>query len=184
MMFSSSMLFTGKHAVIIKKYSKTKTNQGEPINYMISNGETNPAPTTIFSSYYACIYAAAALGLLNKKKSGPDPNDPQKEVTANIFGDMFVEHRDELMYLYHLMILSDEELSLTEDERVRKAFSIVPKEKEPLEMEYFKKFIYGGLELLDSSFASCGTYEDIANALGKMMVDYQDIFTQTTSPEA
>jgi hypothetical protein len=169
------MVFFGKYAQLIKKYSQSKQGDSS-VDWIISDGEGKTGPAHLFSTYYSCLYAAAVLGLLEQRKIQPAADSIDRSAQkADVFADMIVSHHDQLVYLYKLMVLTDPEIQLSNDERVRKAFTSVPKEKETIEMDYFKEYIYGGLEIIDDLFGKASSYEDISNAVSRMIQKYESL---------
>lgn len=169
-MFAKSIRLYGEYALVLKKYTKVSKEE-ESIPFSLVNGEdAKPQKAYIFETMYQCLITAAILGLINDRKEKESNN---KTVDATVFGEMVVKNNSTFKIIYEQMILTDKNLLLSNDERIRKAFTpIEGDEYEKNEEEYFLSYVRGGLLIIDEMFSHCGSYEDLAYALSKIEFDY------------
>ena len=159
--FSGDKSIYGVYAAIIKKYSRTTDTDAEEWN--VSNGEDSAKPVKIFATYIDCLYAAAALGLSKGLKIKEQLSANDKKMRANILASAWKTRQVDFMYLYRLMILTDKELPMSKDERVKKACSDIPESQEEMEFNYFLQFAYGGLIEMDKTFKDINDYTGLSN---------------------
>ena len=171
-MFDDDLSIYGEYARIIKKY--TKTADGDADVWLLENGEDAHKSSKIFGTYIDCLYCGAALGLAKKHKIKEKTASLDKKMRANILASAWKSRQRDFNYLYILMILTDPDLSITKDERVKKAFSDVPDAIADTEMEFFLSYAYGGLLELDRMLSDVSSYTDLANKVLQICVDYKD----------
>lgn len=165
-MFDKQIRITGIHADYIRKYSKDK--QGENAAYFtLDNNEGKTDNYYIFDTILQCYMCAAMIGIIEKKSS---PVDNTKTTPANIFAEIINKNRGTLERIYHHMVISTY-TDLGIDSRIKKAFS-VDKENEAEEEERLNGYVRGGLEIINERFSNCKTFEDVANAIHDLTVDY------------
>jgi hypothetical protein len=159
----------GKHAAILKKYSRDKQAE-DKIEFVLNNNDGKRVPVYIFENMYQCFAISAVLGLIHNKKaeesSGPE--------YATIFADMLNKPQNNgmLMRIFENMVFSDPDLCLSMDERVKKAFTPMSDDEKKENLEYFKRYVRGGLEIIDDMFKNCSTYEDITNVFINIKTNY------------
>ena len=171
-MFSDDLSIYGEYARIIKKY--TKTADGDADSWLLANGEDAPKSSKIFGTYIDCLYCGAAIGLAKKLKIQERPSASDKKMRANILASAWKSRQRDFNYLYILMVLTDPDLAITKDERVKKAFSDVPDSIADVEMEFFLSYAYGGLVELDHMLSDITSYADLANKICQICIDYKD----------
>ena len=168
--FDGDKLIFGKYATIIKKYSRTSDQSA--VQWKLSNGEnSNKQVLNLFSSYIDCLYTAAALGLSKqiKIKEAPDKSDK-----ANILASAWKPRQMDFLYLYRLMILTDKDLPLTDEERAKKICDDIPEDQEEKEFNYFLQFAYGGLIELDKELSEIQDYVGLSNYVCSLAADIID----------
>lgn len=161
MIFSGDKSIYGKYAQIIKKYSKSSDADAE--EWELSNGEDSPLPVKIFNTYIDCLYAGAAIGLAKKLKIKDFTLNQEVKMRANILASAWKNRQMDFMYLYQLMILTDKELNLSKDERIKKVFNDIPESQKEIEFNYFLQFAYGGLIELDKILSEIHDYIGLSN---------------------
>ena len=165
-MFDKQIRIYGKHADIIRKYSKDKQGSDEQ-HFLVDDNEGKQKNIYLFENILQCYMCAAMVGISNRKTAEADSN---KDKTANIFADILFKNRSNLQRIYQHMILS-ENSEETVDGTIKKAFSI-NKANADTEEDRVAAYVRGGLEIIDNYFSSCSSYEDVANKL----MDFLDEF--------
>ena len=120
------------------------------------------------------MYAGAAIGLAKGIKIKESVPTQDKKMRANILASAWKNRQVDFMYLYRLMILTDKELNMTKDERVKKACSDIPESQEENEFNYFLQFAYGGLVELDKILGEIHDYTGLSNYASLVYSDLQD----------
>lgn len=170
--FSGDKSIYGRYAQIIKKYSRSNDTDAE--EWKLSNGEDAASLAKIFNTYIDCLYAGAAIGLAKGIKIKESVPTQDKKMRANILASAWKNRQVDFMYLYRLMILTDKELNMTKDERVKKACSDIPESQEENEFNYFLQFAYGGLVELDKILGEIHDYTGLSNYASLVYSDLQD----------
>ena len=169
--FSGDKSIYGKYASIIKKYSRT--NDADAEEWKLSNGEDSSQPVKLFGTYVDCLYAGAAIGLSKGLKIKESSSTIDKKMRANILASAWKNRQVDFIYLYRLMILTDKDLPLSKDERVKKACTDIPESQEDNEFNYFLQFAYGGLIELDKMLSDIQDYTGISNYVSSLYADLQ-----------
>lgn len=170
--FSGDLSIYGRYATVIKKYSKT--NDGDAEEWKISNGEDQAKPAKIFNAYVDCLYCAAAIGLAKRLKIKEPIPSSEKNTKANILASAWKNRAEGYTYLYRLMILTDEDLKLSNDDRVKKVCSDIPESEAQAEMDYFLSFAYGGLLEMDRMFSDVHSFAELADLACSVYEDFSD----------
>ena len=169
-MFTKTIRLYGQYANILKKYVKANKDDDLVSFQLTNNDDGKPQKAYIFETMYQCLITAAILGMIHDKR---EPESSDKETYATIFNEVLVKNNTTLKIIYEQMVLTDKHLDLSNDERIRKAFTpITGEENERKEEEYFLTFVRGGLLVLDEMFNKCQTYEDLANELTRIQLKY------------
>lgn len=170
--FSGDKSIYGKYAQIIKKYSRSNDTDAE--EWKLSNGENAASQAKIFNTYIDCLYAGAAIGLAKNLRIKEQVPNQDKKMRANILASAWKNRQVDFMYLYRLMILTDKELNISKDERVKKACSDIPESQEENEFNYFLQFAYGGLIELDRILSEIHDYTGLSNYASTVFSELQD----------
>lgn len=170
--FSGDKSIYGKYAEIIKKYSRSSDTDAP--EWKLSNGENQAETVKIFNTYIDCLYAGAVLGLAKGKKIKESIQTQDKKIRANILASAWKNRQVDFIYLYRLMILTDKELNLSKDERVKKACTDIPESQEENEFNYFLQFAYGGLMELDKELSEIHDYVGLCNYSSMVFSELQD----------
>lgn len=168
-MFTKQIRFYGKHADIMRKYSKDKQG-ADAQHFTVINNSGEKKVIYLFETILQCYMVAAMLGIINKRTAEVDTS--KSTSTANIFADILIKNKGYLERIYHHLILS-EKGNLTADGIIKKAFTINKGEQDELEEKRLESYVRGGLEIIDEKFSSCQTYEDVANAIIDLNEDYR-----------
>lgn len=169
-MFSSQIRVNGKHAKIAKKYSNTNDENAEKLILQDTDGKNVKNITVnVFETLIDCFMTSTMLGIINDRKASDD-ND--KLINATVFVDMLNKKRSYLERIYQHMVLT-RYTNLDMDKRIKKAFGIIKEEDKKQELDNFKSYLLGGLEVLDEIFSKCVTLEDFCNELINFKLEYE-----------
>ena len=168
-MFTKQIRFYGKHADIMRKYSKDKQGS-DAQHYVVTNNAGEKKIIYLFETILQCYMVAAMLGIINKRTAEVD--NSKSSSTANIFADILLKNKGTLERIYQHMVLS-EESELSVDGIIKKAFTINKGDQDDIEEKRLESYVRGGLEIIDEKFSTCQTYEDVANAILDMNEDYR-----------
>lgn len=165
-MFDSNIQIFGKHAQIIKKYSKN-SQADATVSFIVLDQNGNSKEITLFNTMMQTYLVSCALGIASQKSAEitGDRND-----RANIFSEIVIKKREDLIRLVQFMLLTEENED-TINSKIKKAFSVRNMTDSSLE-EKLNGYALGGLEILDSYFGNCQTEEDVAHAIGDFNLDY------------
>jgi hypothetical protein len=171
-LFNDDVYIFGDYSRIIKKFSSTSDKDSE--SWKVSNGNDAAEIQKPFGTYIDCLYAAAAIGLARNKKIKQDSfTAAEKKNHANILSSAWRDRSKDFFYLYRLMLLTDPDLSLSKDERVKKAFTDVPDAVANVELAYFLSYAYGGLVEMEKMFDAVHDYKEFADLLSTLVLEYQ-----------
>jgi len=171
-LFNDDTSIFGNYARIIKKFSSTSDQESE--EWKVSNGIDSAVTEKPFGTYIDCLYTGAAIGLAkNAKVIQTDFSSSEKKIRANILSSAWRNRSKDFFYLYRLMILTDPDLPLTKDERVKKAFSDVPESLVPIEFNYFLCYAFGGLVEMEKMFDGVHDYKEFSDMISSLVLDYQ-----------
>ncbi|MEG0834522.1 MAG: hypothetical protein RR413_03665 [Christensenellaceae bacterium] len=154
-MFDKDYQIRGKHATYWKSLAKTPGNAVE-----ISNN------FKVFDNYLYVYMLAPIIGIMNNRKGFIDAADPNKD-TAGMLAAVQIKNQSKLKYIYRLVVLLDDSATLTQDERINRAFREENNDISILEgMKTFESYFLGGLEILYETFVnSCTTDDDYINKI-------------------
>ena len=156
-MFKSQISLYGKHAELLKKYSRDK--QGEKVVFSVTDNEGKQKEVFLFDNYIQGYMVSAMLGIYLRKST---PDDGNRSSEATIFADILTKKKGDLDTIVEFMILTEKEDN--PDKKIREAFSIDRENDAELERKV-SGYVRGGLEVIDEWFGKCKTYEDIANQI-------------------
>ena len=156
-MFKSQISLYGKHAELLKKYSRDK--QGEKVVFTVTDNEGKQKEIFLFDNYIQGYMVSAMLGIYLGKTSQEDGN---RSSEATIFADILTKKKGDLDTIVEFMILTEKEENV--DKKIRNAFSIDRDNEIELERRV-TSYVRGGLEVIDEWFGKCKTYEDVANQI-------------------
>ena len=176
-MFDKDMQIRGKHATYWKALTQLPGNAVETSKNF-----------KIFENYIYVYMVAPIIGLLNGRKGEYDPNDSSKD-TAGMLAEIQIKNGSKLRYIYRLIILSDDSLGMTDEEKINMAF----REDDNAEavkkgMDLYMAYFLGGLEVLYETFVQeCVTEEDyitkmfdfISDSKGEQEIDSLSVDIET-----
>ena len=166
-MFNNTIKINGKHAYIIKKYSKTSSAK-EEILFQVTGLDGELKDVYIFNDYMEAYMIAAMVGIIENKKSNADKVPTP---SATIFTEV-MEHRSRyLKTIVKYMILKEDSEDV--DLRIKKAFSLKRNLEEDIELQKeLDSYMRGGLEIIDGYFKDCNNFTDLGNQLLQFLQDY------------
>lgn len=132
-LFENEIEFTGKYATYVR-YLKDEAH--------------------IFNTYRDVYVMGAILGFLEGKKGTIDAKDDNVD-PASIFPAQLAKFKQELKFIYRIIMLLDESDKLSLEDRKNRAFRDDPEEnKETIKanMALFNDYVCGGVEYLYSQF--------------------------------
>jgi len=163
-MFDKEYEFKGKHARYVRELC----------------GE-NPKFPAIFGTFVDVYMVAPIIGTIYRRVAIVDK---EKERPASIFTDQFLSRRDDLKYIYKLVMLTDDKKT-DKEERINRAFRYGLDELESVEsVERFNKLILGGVEVLYERFiADAKVTEDMFNNFFSFLDEFNSVYVLETPIE-
>jgi hypothetical protein len=156
-MFNSNIEIYGKHAILLKKYSRDK--QGDRVTFTVTDNTGKEKEIFLFDNYLQGFMVSAMLGIYSHKMS-TDDGDRSNEAT--IFSDILIKKKGDLDTIVQFMILTEDDNNV--DKKIRDAFAIDRTNSLEIERRVIS-YVRGGLEVFDEWFGKCHTYEDVANQI-------------------
>ncbi|MFB5931823.1 hypothetical protein ACE8FZ_00770 [Peribacillus frigoritolerans] len=152
-MFERDLVISGKHAT----YTKFLVNEAN-----------------IFKRYIDVYMNGAILGFLYGRKVEKDKESSDK---ASIFADAFAKERMRCDFIYRLVMLLDD--SITVENRVDRAFRDDSKGEEDEDhkanLQLFYSYVLGGIEVLYEKFIEdCTTKEDYINRMYEVVSEFKE----------
>lgn len=163
-MFDKDMQIRGKYATYWKALTQLPGNANET--------STN---FKIFETYISTYMVAPIIGLLHGRRAYYDPSDDSKD-TAGMLAEIQIKNSQKLKYIYRLIILSDDSLGLTDEEKIDLAF----RETDDADavkkgMELYTAYFFGGLEVLYETFVQeCITDDDYISKIFEFVNDFKE----------
>lgn len=162
MIFKEQIRIFGKHAKILKKYSKDKGGDNG-VEYVLEDGKT----VYLFDSMIQCLMIAMMYGIINNRKG--EVSHTGDDFYATIFLDVINKNRKNLERIYQHYVLSDKSIK-EKDSRIKKAFSTdFSKEEDKRIEDEMMAYALGGLEIIDENYCECKSLESIIVKLPKVI---------------
>lgn len=161
-MFDKDFRITGKHANYWKDLCELAGNV--PDREQHNNFK-------IFSAYIDAYVVCPLIGFQYNRKSVIDNSE---EGNAGMLAEVFGKRRQELKYVYQIIMMLDTDSEPDEDKRLYRAFKFAaetPEDKSLIEenMKIYNAYFLGGLEILHEEFVEqCHDDDDYL----KQMYDY------------
>lgn len=166
-MFDRDFTLTGKHATYLKflAVKNSKEDEAEAI--------TNSAK--LLERYIDVYMNAVVWGILYSKRASRDTSSKDR---ARIYADAYAAEHANCEFLYRMVMLLDESVDLTADERIDRAFRYDADEKKKEEfqqcMDLFHDYVRGGLELMYEQFTDgCITRLDYMERVYEVMTTFK-----------
>lgn len=158
-MFETNILIKGKHATYVKFLSEKTKLLGE------GNSKNGAG---IFKRFVDTLLIAPLFGVMNNLRVDEDKSSDDR---ANILAEQVVKEKDNLEFVYKLVLLNDKSLGKNADEKINWIF------KEGGDFNLFMQYVRGGLEYLYNYFTDGATikddyYEKIISLIDEIQLDF------------
>lgn len=163
-MFDKDMQIRGKYATYWKALTQLPGNAVETSKNF-----------KIFENYIYVYMVAPIIGLLNGRKGQYDPADDSKD-TAGMLAEIQIKNASKLKYIYRLIVLVDDSIELTDEEKINMAFREDNNEESVKKgMELYTAYFLGGLEVLYETFVlECITEDDYIRKMFDFVTEFKD----------
>ena len=163
-MFDKDMQIRGKYATYWKALTQLPGNANE-----------TGSNFKIYENYITTYMVAPIIGLLYGRRGNYDPKDDSKD-TAGMLAEIQIKNSQKLKYIYRLIILSDDSLGLTDEEKINLAFK---ENDDPASvkkgMDLYTTYFFGGLEVLYETFVQeCITDDDYISKIFEFVTDFKE----------
>lgn len=163
-MFDKDMQIHGKYATYWKALSQLPGNAVETSKNF-----------KVFENYIYVYMVAPIIGLINGRKGYYDPADDSKD-TAGMLAEVQIKNAYKLKYIYRLIVLSDDSLGLTEEEKINMAFREDNNEESIRKgMDLYTAYFFGGLDVLYEEFVQkCITEDDYIRKMYEFVSEFKE----------
>lgn len=163
-MFDKDMQIRGKHATYWKALTQTPGNAVDTSKNF-----------KVFEAYIYVYMVAPIIGLINGRKGQYDTADDSKD-TAGMLAEIQIKNASKLKYIYRLIVLSDDSLGLTDEEKINMAFREDNNEESVKKgMELYTAYFLGGLEILYEEFVqNCITDDDYVRKMFEFVSGFKE----------
>lgn len=163
-MFDKDMQIRGKYATYWKALTQLPGNAVETSKNF-----------KIFENYIYVYMVAPIIGLINGRRAEYDPSDDTKD-TAGMLAEVQIKHSAKLKYIYRLIILSDDSLGLSDEEKINMAFREDNNEESVKKgMNLYTSYFFGGLEILYNEFVKgCITDDDYVRKMYEYINEFKE----------
>ncbi len=167
-MFDREITVRGRFATYMKSLCQLPPNASETDKKTFNNYK-------IFDTYISAYIVAPIIGMLNGKRAHADPSDEDKNSVGMLEG-VLIKNASRLKYVYRLIILNDDSLELSEQEKINMAFREEHNDDSVKKgMELYTEYFYGGLEVLYETFVmSCTTDDDYISKLFDFVSEFKE----------
>lgn len=158
------MQIRGRHATYWKALTQTPGNAADTSNNF-----------KVFENYIHVYMLAPIIGLINGRKGVYDPADDSKD-TAGMLAEIQIKNASKLKYIYRLIVLSDDSLGLSDEDKINMAFREENNEDSVRKgMELYTAYFLGGLEVLYEEFVqTCITDDDYIRKMFDFVSEFKD----------
>ena len=143
-MFKLDYTFYGKYA----EYAKTLVGMDGLINYGDKKGLIEHG----YDLLYICPIIGAAYNIKGDLKHRGDQE-------FNIKAIQIIRNKDHLEKIFRMIVLTEKEREITNEERIKRIFSELEVEDLEYEKNLFEGYLLGGLEWLHTKLVGSGTKE-------------------------
>jgi hypothetical protein len=156
-MFDKEYEFKGKHAKYVRALCTAE-------------GKFNK----IFPTFVDLYMAAPVVGVVYRRMAEIDNS---KEKVASIFAEQFNPRREELKFIYKLVMLTDDK-KMTSEDRINRAFKVTEDDVDFIaNFAKFNKYVLGGVEVLyEKIYQDVKEPEDLFNNFQKFLTDFNTSF--------
>ncbi len=168
-MFNKNLRLTGKHAKILKRYSKDKQAE-ETQNFTVFSDLPTESHKKydiyLFNTLYDCFITATLIGIIEDRKA---ESDNSIDVNATIFSDKLNASQNEIDRVFKLLVFT--KYNLTLDEKIKKVFTL-EKVDDEMDEKIFLDYTRGGLEIIDEKFSSSQNIRDVLISIKEIIEKY------------
>jgi len=151
-LFENEIEFNGKYAVMVRSLR-------EEIG--------------LFASFREVYVISAIIGFLNDCKMTEDVHDSVQ--AASIFPNELSKRKQDLRFIYRLIMLLREEPDYTLEDYKNRAFKDDPEDNMDIikqNMVLFNSYVCGGVEYLYKEFENCSRVEDVVDKLYELLHEF------------
>ena len=165
-LFETDYTINGEHATRLKFLAKKNARDiDEP---------DNPQAAKIFERYIDVYMNAAIWGIRYRRRANTRPSNDR----ARVYADAFIRERETCIFLYRLVMLLDDNETLSQTERIDRAFryDTLPDKADELKknLELFHDYVRGGIDLMYEKFTDgCMTREDYLEKTFEVMTEFK-----------
>lgn len=149
-MFEGDIVITGKHAYYMK----------------VLSDRDNPSER-FFNRYIDVFMNAAIIGFIYGEKDDVDRDSEYKDETARIFYDAINREKQNLEFLYRIIMLLEDKNNLSKEERIERAFKDDlykdREDKKEANIELFNSYVRGGISFLYNKLNGINIEDRITN---------------------
>lgn len=157
-MFDKEYSFQGKHAEMVTSLTN-------------AFGQGNHK---LFDHNYDVYILAPIVGFLYCHTAGIDRNNDIKP--TKIFAEQLINHQEQLVFNYRLIMLLDKQYESNPQTRIEKAFR---GQETTEDIERFESFVRGGVEkLYEKLIRGCTTEEDYVAHLYDFLEEFDERYNQ------
>lgn len=157
----------GKHAYIIKKYSRDKQAE-EKVIFSVRNVDNKNEDIVIFDTMIDCVMTAMMMGIVEKRQAKEDNDNSISPAT--IFLDIVQKKANIFERIFNHMIMMNDAEPI--EKCIRKAFGVIDEEDQRKELDNLFSYMRGGLEIIDEYFSKCQTIEELLNVILEIRDNY------------
>ncbi len=124
----------------------------------------------LFGTFREAYVVASIVGFINDREQTSD--NSEKVQAASIFPSELSKRKQDLRFLYRLIMLLKEEENYTLDDYKNRTFKDDPEENAEIvksNMEIFNSYACGGLEYLNQEFQDCQRVEETVDKLYELL---------------
>lgn len=164
-MFNKEYTFRGIHANKVKRLTQAFDAKGNKL----------------FARNYDVYLLAPIVGFLYGKKTEED-RGPEK---TDIFPDILMKNRDDLLFHYRLIMLLDKEHEPVLDERINKAFRYYGSEEAKNDEILYEEYVCGGVDIIyEKLIENANSSQDYLRNLYNFMEEIKERYNQSVTTES
>lgn len=171
MIHINEIKYTGKHAEIIRKYSRAK-NTSEETNKLTFNSYDGLVlknqELILFETYFNGLIISTLIGIKKNQKVKMDSNSTI--IPASIFTDILIKNTSILTRIFQIITLIQNKTNI--EEQIKKAFNFDYSQSEINSFtEELLQYSCAGLEFINEQLVRVNTLEDVILGINKLLND-------------
>lgn len=164
-MFDNDILIKGKHATYLKFLSEKTKQLGDN---SVKNG------AGIFKRYIDVLLVSPLVGIMQNKRADEDKTDDR----ANILAAAVIKEKNNLEFVYNLVMLNDTSKGLDADQKIDLIF------RKNGDYDLFMQYVRGGIEYLYEYFTDGATtkadyFEKVLSLISDIELEANDNYADT-----